>query len=166
MKFLVFLGQSSHSDPFHHGIGVLESVTQSAGRWINDDLVAGHTQVSKKDIELFRQVHINGRGRDNDLAIGQSTGADTFMIALLHRRHGKIFALAEFPDLLEDFFILLVVGRSPGHDRNIHGVHHLFNHRGGFVGPSIQAVGVRAFELDHDEVGPVLVNALLGPRFG
>ena len=71
--------------------------------------------------------------------------------------------LAVFGDLLEDRFVLFVVGDAPDDQGHIDGAQHLF-HRGRCLRRAgVGAVGIDAFELEHDNFGAVFLNAFFCP---
>jgi hypothetical protein len=89
--------------------------------------------------------------------------ADTLVVLVFHGSQGQLHILAVFGNLLEDRFIFFMVGNAPDHQGDVDGTQHLFYRGGGIRGAGIVAIGVGAFELQHDNFGAVFLNAFFGP---
>ncbi len=91
LKLVIFLGQCSHHDTFHHRIAVLKAIPQTSCRWVNYYIFALDTKVTKQNIQLFCQVYINGRGRNDSMIIAKSTGGNALIVSFFNRSKCEIF---------------------------------------------------------------------------
>jgi hypothetical protein len=100
------------------------------------------------------------------MVVTKSAGTNTLVVSFLNRGEGNVFPLADLRDSLQDFFVLLVVGGSPDYDGNIHRIDHFLDHLGFLFCAPVHAVGIDALHLKHDQLCPVLFDALLCPGLG
>ena len=96
LKLVVFLGQSGHTDTFHDGIGILQAVSKSARRRIDNNFIGLYAKVSQKDVQLFCEVYVNGRGGHYGVPITKGTRTHALMVPFFNWSQSDVLSFAGF----------------------------------------------------------------------
>ena len=163
LEFIVSLRHGGQSQPFHNRIGIFQSVAETACGRVNNDPVHGHTQVFKKNVDLFCQVDIDGGGGDNGMPVSHCRCADSFVVLFLYRPYNKVFPLTGLCDRLENDLVFCRICASPDYQRYRDGPQNLFDCGGGRFRTSILIVGINAFQLQNDCLCAELGNTFFRP---
>ena len=98
------------------------------------------------------------------MLVSHCRGTDGLVVLVLHRSQGKIEILAFLCNRLKNFRILLNIGRSPHNQGDVNRFGNLFYNFGCFFTACVFAVGVGAFQLKHNKLGPVVLDTFFRPR--
>ena len=145
LQFVISLGQGRHADTFHHRIGILQTVSQTASGGIDDDFIGGNTEVLQQDIALFSQVNVDGRRSNDCMSETHRCRADSFVVFVFHRTQNQVFTLTLFGNFLEHLFIFFHIGRAPYDQWYINGCQNLFYSGDRFICAGVFTVGIGAF---------------------
>ncbi len=163
LEFVIALVHGGHSQALHDGITVFHTVPEAAGGRVDNHTVHGHSQVFQEDVDLFGNIDVNGRRRDNGMAETHGRRADTLVVLVLYGAQDQVLALAVFGDFFKDVFILFGACGSPHDHRYVYGGQNLLDRRGSVRRARILVIGIRASELKRDHFRAVRFNAFFRP---
>ncbi len=127
LQFVVSLVEGGHAKTLHNGVAVFQSIAQPAGGGIDKDPIGGHSEVLQQDIDLFGEVDVDRRRRNDRVTITHGRGTDTLVVLVLNRSEDKRFVLAGFGDFFQDLLVLLNIRASPDDQRHIDGIGNFFD---------------------------------------
>ena len=163
---LILLGEGGHAVALHDRVGIFDSVAESAGGRIDNDLSVRHTEVAQEDVELFGKIDVDRAVGRQGMFIGNGAGADLLVIFHNNGADDEIHPVARLGDFTEQLGILLGTAAAVDDYRNIHRRCDLFGRFRCLIARGIQTVGIGADQLQGNHIGAIDPRRLLGPGNG
>ena len=146
--------QGGQAQALHDRVGVLDAVAEGARVGIHQHALERHAHVAHQDVELLGQVHVDRRLADHDVVVAQRGGDDSPVVLVFAEPEGQSLALGRLGDG-DQYFVVFVGNAGPVDDqRQATGGEHRLDRGDAGVGRRVALVGVRAAQLQGDDVGP------------